>query len=339
MRCEWTKALLVIAAVGTALNRCPSARADLTTGWQLTWSDEFTNSASGLAPLTYTLGNPDGAPELETYTNSSQNVFVGPAADSSAPGGSVSALHIDTIYNGKTYTSGFVDTSHAFSQAYGLFEIRAKLPQGAGLWPAIWLMPENAPGQSSPAYGGWPGSGEIDIMESGAAGTTNRVQGSVHSGTWADPVSATAVYHPYGSAVPFSTSDWHTYGLEWEPDSISFFVDDQVYETLTPTSITKYINGIPSTTTQTSWVSPAGAPAGDTMAPFDQPFYLIMNMAVGGEYAGTPNLAENTPYDMDVNYVRFYQPSTDIEPVPEPAAPLVLVAAAAIARRRKSPAA
>jgi len=334
MRCEWTKALLVIAAVGTALNRCPSVRADLTTGWQLTWSDEFNNGSSDLSPLNYTLGNPDGAPELETYTNSSQNVFVGPAADSSAPGGSVSALHIDTIYNGTTYTSGFVDTSHSFSQTYGLFEIRAKLPQAAGLWPAIWLMPENAPGQSSPAYGGWPGSGEIDIMESGAAGTTSRVQGSVHSGTWTQPVASSSVYHPASSQPPFTTADWHTYGLEWEPGFISFMVDDQVYETVTATSITKYTNGVATTTPQTSWVPPAGAAAGDTMAPFDKPFYLIMNMAVGGDYAGTPDLTKNTAYDMDIDYVHFYEPAT-AGVVPEPGAVVLLFAAGGLFLRRR----
>src|SRR5271170_3123869 len=127
------RVLLAIAAMGAVCHLAPCARADLTSGWRLTWSDEFNNGSNDLTPLTYTIGDRDGPPEVENYTDSSQNVFVGPAADSSAAGGSVSALHIDAIYNGSTFTSGFVDTSQSFSQTYGLIEIRAKLPQAPGL--------------------------------------------------------------------------------------------------------------------------------------------------------------------------------------------------------------
>lgn len=316
------RCIALAGAALTALAICASARAQTlsTAGWTQTWSDEFNNGSSDLGQLTPTIGNPDGPPELETYTDNPQNVSVGPAADPASATGTVSALHIDTISNGKgTYTSGFLTTEQSFSQTYGLFEIRAKLPQGAGLWPAIWMMPTNAAGSNEPLYGGWPYSGEIDIMEAGNNGDSNLVQGTVHSGPASSQTAPSAFFQPSGSELPFSTSDWHTYSVEWEPGYISFFVDDQIYETVRANSETKYDDGVATTTDEPGWATPADAPAGDTMAPFDQPFHLILNVAVG-DYAGTPDLTPNVPYDMAIDYIRAYQlGSSKIPTVPEPA--------------------
>jgi beta-glucanase (GH16 family) len=324
------------AAIGTAWvsasgNCALQAQTLSTAGWTQTWSDEFNNGSSDLSGLSYTLGNPDGAPEMETYTNSTQNVFVGPATDASAAGGTVGALHIDTIYNGNgTYTSGFVSTYKTFSQKYGLFEIRAKLPQGAGLWPAFWMMPTAPAGSNTPLYGVWPNSGEIDIMEAGYDGNSNNVEAHLHSGPSSSQTQPGGSFKPSGSEVPFSTADWHTYSVEWEPGSISFFVDDQEYESMTANSVTTYLNGVGTTEDEPGWAIPANAPAGDTMAPFDQPFHLIFNVAVG-DYAGTPDLTPNVPYDMSIDYARAYELSA-----PEPGAMAVIaVVGIGVLRRRR----
>src|SRR4051812_7285439 len=147
-----------------------------TTGqqWVSTWADEFNAGSTDLNGFSYDTGATGwGNNELENYTTSSQNVSVSTSAG-------VGALHIDAIASGtaghQTYTSARIKTNALFSQAYGLFEFRAKFPAGTGLWPALWMMPRDS------AYGGWPTSGEIDVFES-RGDMTGLVQGSNHSGT------------------------------------------------------------------------------------------------------------------------------------------------------------
>ncbi len=258
--------------------------------WKETYADEFNNGNSDLNGWNYDLGGGGwGNGEQETYTNSLQNANVF--------GGN---LNINLIASGQpgsqTYTSARIRSNAIFSQAYGLFEFRAKLPSGQGLWPALWMMPENN------AYGGWPSSGEIDVMESKGQ-DTGLVQGSLHSGN-----SAATQYVQtqtlLGSGLEpqgFSTTDWHTYDLEWIPGANG-----------APATIKWFVDGINYETVQGGWVIPNSASPGDKSAPFDQPFYVVMNLAVGGNYGGTPNLANGT-YTMQVDYVRAYQS------VPEPA--------------------
>src|SRR4051794_10238301 len=127
--------------------------------WAATWTDEFNVGQSDLSGWTYDLGGGGwGNSELEVYTNSTNNVHV--TNDAAA---AISSLRIDAIATGsgasQSYTSGRIKTTNLFSQTYGLFEFRARLPFGQGLWPAIWMMSKDE------AYGGWPTSGEIDILE------------------------------------------------------------------------------------------------------------------------------------------------------------------------------
>lgn len=259
---------------------------DIPGNWHQTWDDEFNSNstATDLAGWSYDLGGGGwGNNELETYTNSSANVNV-------STSGGVGALNINAIKTGyNSYTSARIRTNNVFSQTYGVIEFRAKLPATSGLWPAVWMMPENS------VYGGWPASGEIDILESRGS-QPGLVQGSLHSGpSWNQQNTQTETFAQSGlEPAGFSTADWHTYDLEWDAGSfgkagsIKWYVDGVLYETQTG-----------------GWTVPSGA---SRQAPFDQPFYLIMNMAVGGNYTnGDPiNLNYGTSYNMQVDYVRAY---------------------------------
>ncbi len=251
--------------------------------WTSTFSDNF-SSASSLNGWTYDLGNNNGwgNGESETYTNSSSNVNVS--------GGNLNIQAIGTATSSGTYyTSGRITTQNLFSQTYGLFQFSAELPAGAGLWPAIWMMPTNS------VYGSWPQSGEIDVLESKGTGT-NQVQGSLHSGT--SYSSENTQYKVYTLPNSGSTTSWHTYDLQWEPISngsggtqvqLNWYVDGNLYEMQSG-----------------GWTVPSSAPAGDNNAPFDQSFYIIMNLAVGGSYTNYQTPGVGT-YDMKVGYVSAYQ--------------------------------
>ena len=255
--------------------------------WVSTWSDEFNAGSSDLNGFSYdtvdTVGGGWGNNELQTYTSNSQNVSVSTSAG-------VGALHIDAIASGsaghQTYTSARIKTPALFAQAYGLFEWRAKFPAGTGLWPALWMMPRDS------AYGGWPSSGEIDVFESKGQSPT-LVQGTHNTGTSPGALNSQTGF--YSAPAGFSTGDFHTYDLKWTPGSVNqagslkWYVDGTLYETQSG-----------------NWTIPNGAAPGDKDAPFDKPFYILMNMAVGGNYVGNPSLANGT-YDMQVDYVRAYQ--------------------------------
>jgi beta-glucanase (GH16 family) len=291
--------------VNTAMGQAVSAPAGMT--WVSTYSDQFNAGASDLNGWTYDLGNNDGwgNEELESYTNSTNNVSVS--------GGS---LNITAIDSGGNYTSGRIQTSSLFSQTYGLFEFRAKLPAGTGLWPALWLYPANS------SYGSWPNSGEIDVMESKGQSPT-LVQGSAHSGTSSNAEDTeTAEYSAPGGFS--TTSAYHTYDVLWEPanssdgeqNTIQWYVDGNLYET---------IHG--------GWVVPSGASS--SMAPFNEPFYIIMDLAVGGTYGGTPALTSGDSYTMNVDYVEAYTLA-----VPEPASGTLLLGSVlglGLRRRRAKP--
>lgn len=285
------RSLLLMAAALSASAACaeastiaaPAVAAPSGLQWNSTFSDNF-SSASSLNGWTYDLGNNNGwgNGESETYTNSSNNVNVS--------GGNLNIQAIGTATaSGTYYTSGRITTQSLFSQTYGLFQFSAQLPAGAGLWPAIWMMPTNS------VYGGWPQSGEIDVMESQGTGT-NQVQGSLHSGTSYN--SQNTQYQVYTLPNNESTTSWHTYDLQWEPISngsggtqvqLNWYVDGNLYETQSG-----------------GWTVPSSAPAGDSNAPFDQSFYIIMNLAVGGSYTNYQTPGVGT-YDMKVGYVSAYQ--------------------------------
>lgn len=305
------KRLAVWAAIGLGAFVGTSHGQAVQGNWTNTWSDEFNVGNSDLTGWTRQTGAGGwGNQELETYTSSSANAFV--STDQST---GIGALTVRAIATGsganQTYTSARLNTSaNLFSQTNGLFEFRAKLPAGQGLWPAVWMMPQNS------TYGSWPTSGEIDMLES-TGQNTKLVQGSLHSGADANSnYTQTQTYQGSGKEpAGFSTVDWHTYDVEWDAGTASsqatfkFFVDGTLYNT---------IHG--------GWYVPAG---GSSSAPFDKPFYLLINLAVGGSYVGSPSLSPGN-YDMQIDYFRAYSGTA-----PEPASVGLLGVVGMILGRRR----
>jgi beta-glucanase (GH16 family) len=289
--------------------------------WQLTWDDEFSGTSIDLTKWTFQTGGGGwGNGELEYYTN--------PTVKTDNPNSFVSngVLHIRAIkedYLGSTWTSARMNS--VFAQTYGRFELRAALPWGQGLWPAWWMMPRNSP------YGGWSNCGEIDILETHGQhlydewGTLHF--GNPHAQTNHDPLVFTSPQHDAG--------DWHTYALEWVPGEIRWYVDDYCFEIQNATS------------------GPGGGPAwwvnadkNTFPAPFDtsnSPFYMLLNLAVGGAWPGYPDSTTPTTADMLVDYVRVYQDAalldsaltSDVAPEPATLALLALGSLAVWRRRKK----
>lgn len=248
-------------------------------GWKLVWNDEFDSNSIDTNNWTFDIGNGMGGwgnRELEYYTSRSQNAFV-----------SNGLLHIVAVkepYSGFRYTSAKLKSFRLFSKKYGRFEFRARLPYGQGYWPAFWLMPEGS------VHGGWPASGEIDVMENRGSNAAT-VLGTIHFGG-AYPNNTHSVGPSFTFKDADSVTNFHVYALEWTTNSIKWYVDSHLYET------------------QTSWWSSSN-PANISLhnpypAPFDEPFYIIMNLAVGGKFGGNPDGTTQFPGEMLVDYVRVY---------------------------------
>ena len=239
-------------------------------GWKLVWSDEFNGAFVDTNIWKFETGNHRGwgNQELEYYTGRPENAYV-----------SNGFLHIvarKEFTNGISYTSARMKTEGTFSRKYGRFEFSAKFPSGKGFWPAFWLMPSDSP------YGGWPACGEIDIVEN-KGNYPAVVQGTIH---YADPRGGSVHSSGlYTFAQNDGVTNFHTYDLDWTTNSIQWFVDGKLY------------------VTQDQW-STVGAPY---PAPFDQPFYIIMNLAVGGNYGGDPDTNTVFPGEIQVDYVRVYE--------------------------------
>jgi len=179
--------------------------------------------------------------------------------------------------NGFNYTSARINTRDRFAFRYGRIEARLRLPGGQGLWPAFWLLPQ------VDEYGTWAASGEIDIMEAVNLGGSggNHVHGTIHyGGAWPDNVFSGESY-----LVPAdATAEFHTYAIEWDATEIRWYVDDVLYAM------------------RNSWHSTGGA----FPVPFDQPFYILLNVAVGGNFPGSPDASTVFPGTMEVDWVRVY---------------------------------
>ena len=253
--------------------------------WQLTWKDDFRHGQKDLKGWHYDLGGSGwGNNEAEVYTRSRKNVFVAH--------GRLNIMAIGKRVHGKVhYTSGRITTRNIFSQRYGLFVFRARLPKGRGLWPALWMMPERN------VFGGWPRSGEIDIVES-RGNWLNHVQGSLHSGNvWNQDNTQTKIFHfPHGQ----SAAQWHTYALRWEP------AHDPRHAGRKVVKIQWYVDGHLYETRQGGWTVPSSAPKGSINAPFNHRFHIILNLAVGGNYVGGKPPGPGR-YDLQVAYIHAYR--------------------------------
>lgn len=245
------------------------------TTWGLSWSDEF-SGPDGSAPdgsrWVYDLGGGGwGNNELQTYTDRRENVFVRNAM--------LVIRARREAFKGKDgiareYTSGRLKTLGTFSQAYGRFEARIKLPRGQGIWPAFWMLGENI------ATAGWPACGEIDIMEN-IGREPNLVHGTIHGPGYAGADGIGAPYtKPGGGAF---ADDFHVFALEWEPQALRWYVDGVLYQTLTPARLPQ----------GTRWV-------------YDHPFFLLLNVAVGGNWPGNPDAGTTFPQEMVIDWVHIY---------------------------------
>ena len=246
--------------------------------WNIVWDDEFNGTAINTNIWSFEYGNNGGwgNSELEYYTSNAANAYV-----------SNGLLHIAALQqstNGFSYTSARMKTEFNFSSTYGRIVWSAALPQGTGMWPALWMLGNDF--QAAPDVG-WPDCGELDVMEENGS-SSGQVQSSVHFGNSASQdVTETAIYTFPGG---ITATNFHTYMVDWEYGSISFYVDGNLFET------------------QNNWTDPDGP----YPAPFNSPFFLIMNLAVGGNYVGNPTTAQINsgtvfPAQMLVDYVRVYQ--------------------------------
>lgn len=257
-------------------------------GWKPVWGDEFDGAEIDRKKWDFDVGNrlPSGQPgwgndELQFYTARAENARVKDGM-----------LHIRAArepYEGAAFTSARLKTRGLFAKQFGRFEIRAKLPTGKGVWPAIWMLPQDS------KYGGWAASGEIDIMEARGQ-EPGKVLGTLHYGSsWPANLHTGKDYIlPDGGTI----ADFHEYAIEWEPGEIRWFVDGELYQTQDfwwSSSARKSADGVP----------PADESALNPWpAPFDQPFFLLLNVAVGGRFLGNPDPDTAFPVEMLIDYVR-----------------------------------
>jgi beta-glucanase (GH16 family) len=239
--------------------------------WRLVWADEFNGTGIDQSKWSFEVnGNGGGNNELQYYTARPENARV--------ENGHLVIEARKEAYAGKQYTSARLNSRLKGDWLYGRFEARIKLPRGQGIWPAFWMLPTDN------KYGSWAASGEIDILEAintHAAGG-NTIYGSIHYGnTVPNNQHITVAYTP-GTSI---ADNYHTYAVEWEPRQIRWYVDNVLYST------------------QTQWSSGGGA----YPAPFDQRFHALLNLAVGGNWPGSPNSTTAFPQQMLVDYVRVYQ--------------------------------
>jgi beta-glucanase (GH16 family) len=250
-------------------------------GWTLTWSDEFDGpDGSQVDPTKWNHdvgGSGWGNNEEEYYTDAGQNAVVEDGyliITATTQGASqYQCSYAPTAAGTCLYTSARLKTEGLFAQEYGRFEARVQMPTGQGLWPAVWMLGDNINTVS------WPACGEIDFMETiGSDITTNH--GSLHMPN-GNPTGTYTL--PDGGSF---AGDFHVFTTEWEPGTVTFYVDDVLYETQTM------------------------AGNGGATWEFDHPFFLVMNVAVGGQWPGQPNGATQFPQTMKVDWVRVYQKNT-----------------------------
>lgn len=276
--------------------------------WQLVWSDEFSGSA--VDPARWNLiadcwGG--GNNERQCYTGRPENIVVANGilalvAREEQFTGAAWPVHLapsqpdPNALATKPFTSGKLTTRGHASWTYGRFEMRARLPQGQGIWPAFWMMPEGD------AYGSWPLSGEIDIMEAVNLGVVcdtcetggeNSVLGTLHFG---DRPPGNVSQSREVSFPGVLDGEFHIYGVVWERGRFIWSVDGQVYGTMT----------------DADWWTAASS---DPQAPFDRPFHLILNLAVGGNWPENTALrgvsTAGFPKRMEVDWVRVWQCDAD----------------------------
>ena len=266
---------MIIPSVSCAKTKTPQLD-----GYKLLWSDEFDGKTMDQKKWNYEPHEPGWTNnELQEYTTSTDNVFV--------RDGKLVLKAIKTTKDGKDYyTSGKVTGQNKTDFQYGKVVVSAKVPEGQGLWPAIWMMPKD-----ESFYGQWPKCGEIDIMES-LGNDTTKSYSTIHYGEPHAEQQGTIVKE---GADSFSAK-FHEYSVEWEPGEMRFYTDGELVLTVN------------------DWFTAVqGEDDKPYPAPFNQPFFVQMNLAVGGDWPGNPDSTTDfSKAEFEIDYVRVYQkPSYD----------------------------
>jgi beta-glucanase (GH16 family) len=265
-------ALLLVSSAATAAARQT---------WTPTWGDEFDGPAGSAVDGTkWVLETGNGSDgwgnrERQFYTDTTRNAAMDGAGNlvitayKESPG-----KQYRCWYGECQYTSARLKTQARFEQAYGRFEARIKIPYGQGIWPAFWMLGNNI------RAAGWPACGEIDVMEN-IGREPSLVHGTLHGPGYS---GAKGVGARHGLASGAFGDAFHVFAVEWEPNRIRWYVDGRLYQTRTPADLPP----------GSAWV-------------FDHPFFVLLNVAVGGHWPGGPDAATVFPQKMYVDYVRVYR--------------------------------
>ena len=272
IRAPLAGARLVLALALVAVRLTLACRADRQANasqtppaWRLVWHDEFDGVALDTTKwVRETGGNGWGNGELEFYTDRVENARL--------ENGFLVIEARHEPFGNQAYTSARLKTQGLGAWKYGRIEARMRIPRGQGMWPAFWLLGDDI-GQV-----GWPGCGEIDIMEN-IGKEPGRVHGTIHGPSYS---GANGIGSPYDLPSGAFADTFHVFAVEWQPDTIRWFVDSTLYKTIDPRSLPG------------RWV-------------FDHPFFILLNVAVGGYWPGNPDSTTAFPQTMRVDYVRVYQ--------------------------------
>lgn len=284
--------------------------------WVMVWEDNFDGDAIDDKKWSFEINCAGGGNnEKQCYTDSEENAFI---ADGIL---NIVALPAEEGAD-KPYTSARINTRYKADFKYGRFEVRAKLPSGQGSWPAFWMMPIDE------VYGGWPRSGEIDIVESVNLkvptddGVESNIYGTLHYGQeWPNNDSSGKAYTFSQDSNP--ADDFHTYAIEWQEGEIRWYVDDYLYATQRQSELLYNANGEALALKHKGWYTEYfDQTTGELTtfwdaSPYDQEFYLILNFAVGGDWPENVNATgiDATAFEngqtFEVDYVRVYECAQD----------------------------
>lgn len=241
--------------------------------YQLVWEDNFAGAAGEAPDATKWKHDIGIGPGNDGWGNNELEYYTDRRENAALDGaGNLAITARSESFAGRAFTSARLNTKGVFEQAYGRFEARIKMPWGPGIWPAFWMLGANI--DQVP----WPKCGEIDIMEYRGQ-ETNLIHGSLHGPGYS---GGAAVTKSYGFTNNRFDVDFHVFAVEWGEDYIDYYVDDTLYQRIKP-------EDVPG-----EWV-------------YNQPFYIILNVAVGGNYVGFPTLQTPFPQTMLVDYVRVYK--------------------------------
>jgi beta-glucanase (GH16 family) len=267
------RAFVCLAVMAFLLAIPLSAQTDPAKSWNLSWSDEFDGPGLDSTKWVYDIGAKKwGNAELEYYTDRPENLSL---KDGNLVITARQEKTFDADHVAWNYTSARIKTLGKFSQTYGRFEARMKLPAGQGMWPAFWMLGDNI------EKVGWQHCGEMDIMEN-LGKEPSIVYGTIHGPGYLGEGGLESHYTLPGGK--HFSDDFHVFALEWEPEAIRFYVDNDLY-------VTRTLADIPA---GKKWV-------------FDHPFFLLLNLAVGGDWPGNPDTTTIFPQTMLVDYVRVYK--------------------------------